>query len=53
MCGQKPAFSILMEHFIQSCVYAALQGKAHRGIFAFCHLIFAAIDTMKGSAVGL
>ena len=24
-----------------------------QGAFAFCHLIFAAIDTTKGSAVGL
>ena len=31
MCGQKPVFSILMEHFIHRCDYAAVQRKAHRG----------------------
>ena len=30
-CGQKPVFSILMEHFIHRCAYAAVQRKAHRG----------------------
>ena len=31
VCGQKPVFSILMEHFIHRCAYAAVQRKAHRG----------------------
>ena len=31
MRGQKPVFSILMEHFIHRCAYAAVQRKAHRG----------------------
>ena len=32
MCGQKPVFSILMEHFIHRCAYAAVQRKAHRDL---------------------
>ena len=40
MRGQKPVFSILMEHFIHRCAYAAMQRKAHGGPLRSAILFF-------------
>lgn len=51
MRRQKPVFSILMEHFIHRCAYAAMQRKAHGGPLRSAILFFT--DATKGSAFGL
>ncbi len=50
MRRQKPVFSICAEHLLHLRV-VHVRGAVGRS--RPCHLIFAAIDTTKGSAVGL